>query len=396
MQKKIFRSLLELILFLGRQFLTPVQSGRIMSQLSPFFRSFPARILFLPSKWKLTLFPARILVQHMCSDEQHVVSFQAKHRIEGALATYDLIKGKIFVQGCRESFFRYCLTLSEQGHLYLQVLRGTLHVNGTTISKGDPPLLLQENPFPSHYSCSTHCLNREEFHFGSHRPKEVDRILRDQNLDEIAPIWLRMGAICPPQFCKTNSDLGGGFDLFPQEGQTADYNSVLCAMLALLFPRDLVPEVVDAGHQGFCLSPLKMEHTEASLSFLEKSSQLFRSCLIRNEGEKLFLLPHLPKGLPHGKGTHLSLNEVEEVSFRWNSKRVRSLSFSVKQNDATLDIRIAKANRCRIKSYLKNSHGRSKRKGQKQHALAHKEPLELSQPHLFKAGYTYHLDRFTN
>jgi hypothetical protein len=208
----------------------------------------------------------------------------------------------------------------------------------------------------------------ESLFFGCYKKPEWEAIHKRRDFREIFPLWHHLG-----QLLSLPSSLSqkGMFALLHDIQKEKKPENVLSHFEKLFlagFRGMLVPRLFDDQYQGIVTEP---SDEISPLHLLSEGSKLIRALFLREEKEKLSILPFLPPQLFAGTLKN-AMTSFGTLSFTWSKKTVRTLTLhSTFTGSLVLDF---------------PSGLRSYRLSTERHLCD--APLQI------EAGQIYHLDRF--
>lgn len=162
---------------------------------------------------------------------------------------------------------------------------------------------------------------------GWHKAQDWSAMQERKAMEEIFPIWFRLGQNTPHYPSKP----AGTIFLLEkcrqiiQERKTTEIiqafrNLFLCGFEGMLSPR-----LKDEQHQGFELPPLD---TEASpLFLLSEGAKLIRSLFFKQNEQSISILPALPPEFHCGRLVNVSCAGLGILDMEWSKKTIRRMIF---------------------------------------------------------------------
>ena len=216
--------------------------------------------------------------------------------------------------------------------------------------------------------------------FGVHKKQEWESIKKRGDLREILPLWFRLGSILSLPEKKEFSERGP-FLLLKQCKDAIASNkpeTIEVAFKKLFlagFGGMFVPRIHDDDFQGI----LSDDSCDISpLYLLSDGAKIISSCFIRQDGEKVEILPALPPEFFAGRMININCHPYGEIDIEWSKKSIRRLILR-----AATSGYISLSFRSFLRSFRISVFGETEKK-----RLLCGEPLEI------KAGFKYILDRF--
>ena len=268
----------------------------------------------------LRVFPAFIQVLDLQKSIPQIIQ-SLPLQIEGPLLEFtvqqDLDRGFLSVWGRGKNFYyRYRCYYSEKGEIAFEADKG---VSSFSI--------------PSVNGACHITPSEERLSLGSNKAQEWDAIRRRCKMEEIFPLWFRLGLQTP--FSSSNFDQGT-FCLLKECKDAIDARKKLSIIPSFTklylagFDLGLVPRLQDDEHQGIPLAPIDPAANLSPLSLLSEGAKLIRSLFI-NEGEVLNILPCLPPEFHCGRLIKLQ-SRWGEIDLEWSKKTIRRMILRAKES----------------------------------------------------------------
>ncbi len=278
---------------------------KIAERLHPFSHQ-PGTHLMLPgSQHSLQIFPTllRLYDHHTLIGE---VTFSLTGPVRDFTIIQDLERLEVRVFGhTREGYFRY--VCKKGAPLSLQMVKGNLALK-TNLSLGES-LPLQ--------------VPAERLSLGSHKAQDWMLMQRRLLLEELLPLWFRLGMITPAPTTKVGEDdLLGVCRKAIEERRTEAIGPAFLNLFLAGFSGLFVPQLEDALHQGFTLPPLR---SHSQLFLLTEGARLIRSLFIQQEGNRIALLPALPAEFHSGRMVGIECPPFGQIDMEWSKKELRRL-----------------------------------------------------------------------
>lgn len=219
----------------------------------------------------------------------------------------------------------------------------------------------------------------ERLSLGSHKAQDWEMVSRRGAMEEIMPLWFRLGQMLP----EIESSREGVLELLDSLCSAISSNSpetILPSFTPLFlagFNGLLSPSLNDDFHQGLCLKEVGHECRASPLAILTEGAKLIRSLFIREEKHGLAMLPRLPPEFHCGRMTGVK-SSFGELDFEWSKKLLRRVVLRPAKN-CKVDFNFQKS----LKSFRFREG--NKDKGAR---LLTDQSLE------FQAGKLYYLDNF--
>jgi len=283
------------------------------------------------SLWQVDICPARLLFTHptypmieifWCFDE----------KIEQFLIYYDLEKGFIEVSGKEsKSFFSYRLIHDERG-LSLTMRRLTKPRLGyhytksssslqKTIQKAEIILLNDERGVISKSPLETLFL-------GCHKQPLFSQVKTRGLLEEILPLWHRLAQLIPSQKPnKVSSKLLQAIDDAVVAKAHDNLEKPLLDLFQKGFCHVFIPRIYDEDFLGGEQLGEKLFDLKDPYSLFTICKDKIRSLFFKQEKNKLYILPHLPKQLHQGKMLNIICEDLGILHIEWSKKALRKMIF---------------------------------------------------------------------
>lgn len=159
---------------------------------------------------------------------------------------------------------------------------------------------------------------------GSHKSQDWEQISRRVALEEIFPIWHRLGLMTPTvKHVKGEGSLA----LLEACSQVSKPEHIYPAFERLFkvgFSSMLSPTLTDQFHQGVELPPV---HTASPLLLVTEGAKVLQSLFFREEGDRLTILPSLSPQFHCGRMVDVPFSDRGFVHFEWTKKSIRRAIF---------------------------------------------------------------------
>ncbi len=300
----------------------------IAERLRP-FSHIPGTLCLVPgSTFCLRLYPALLRLKDLAQSETAVLA-EFPLNVEGPVKDFtvvqDLEKGIIFVWGHSiRGFYRYhCFYQKEQNRVAIQVEKdltdGLFPSNLTSLTKG--PLVFSDSKEAPLEPIS------ERLSLGNHKAQDWEMIRKRCAMEEIFPLWLRLGQITPEvPFSEAKGTLAllnecrQAMESFSREKVLAPFKKIFLAGLEGMG----VPRLQDTQHQGFGLSAIPDNFGGSALPLLTEGALLIRRLFFQEKQNDLFILPKLPPEFHCGRYLGLKF-KYGTIDLEWSKKRIRRL-----------------------------------------------------------------------
>ena len=213
---------------------------------------------------------------------------------------------------------------------------------------------------------------------GSHKAQDNELINRREALEEIFPLWHRLGLMTPsPKAAQGQGTLHllEHCNEVMKQGKPEHIYQAFVNLYKVGFHGQFSPTLNDLFYQGFQLPPV----TDASpLLLLTEGARLLQSLFIRMEKDEIHLLPSLPPEFHCGRMVDVAYGDSGVLHFEWTKKAMRRLIFDAKTS-GSVTFHFPKSVKNYRLRHSKERHGKVVENGSK---------VDL------EAGKQYYLDNF--
>ncbi len=260
---------------------------KIAQRYRPFSHT-PGIVIPIPGTFfSAQIFPGRLYLNSWDGKKEEIV-WKWRGPISSFTCVQDLEKGCIIVFGKgEEGYFRYRIESTEKGII--------VKIEKSPIEEGDRYV---EAPYFKKQS-------RERLFLGVTKQQDWEKIQRRSDFREIYPIFLKLASFLPYQ---------------KEEG-----NIFVPAIFPTLFFGMLQPRLTDEGYHNV-LQDIPSIHNPFSL--IRQGASAIRKHFFRQEGDTLYLLSHLPKGIISGRYISLAFS-LGEIDIEWSKKILRRVIFRI-------------------------------------------------------------------
>ncbi len=334
---------------------------------------------------RLRVYPALLRIEDLAGPEPEIVR-DIPLNVEGPVKDFtviqDLEKERVSILGhAKNGYFRYRCFAGENGTLIITIekepsadfisfdLKGIVRQGNTLMIKGGKSKPAMED-----------APKMERLSLGSHKAQDWELIKkRRHQMEEIFPIWLSLGQMCP--LLPVDDRKGTlvfldreAMDRLPPEHILPAFEKFYLAA----FEGMLSPRLKDTDHQGFSLPSIPAGFTRSPLPLLDRGAELIRRLFFREENRSLYILPQLP--LEFHSGRFLGLKSAWGlIDMEWSKKKIRRLIVH-SQLEGSIQFKFHGVKRYRVR-LQRHEKGKCHLIGQ-----------ELA----VKAGLQYWLDNFEN
>jgi hypothetical protein len=295
---------------------------KIAEKLKPYSHT-PGDFCLLPGTFfRVQVFPALLRI-HDLRGPFPTLFAEIPLPITGPVKDFTILQnleqGFILVWGLAQNgFMRYKIS-------------GSVDTIFISIEKG-PEALFQT--FPN----STPVVNpslQERLSLGNHKAQDWGLMNRRIALEEILPLWFRLGQMIPSASKKPLAGTAILLDECKQAIETPSILSILSAFQKLFlagFEGMLSPRLQDENHQGFNLPPIEQDSQLSPLILLTEGALLIRSLFVQQEKKCLKILPALPPEFHCGRFLGIQCHELGILDMEWSKKAIRRMVFQATQD----------------------------------------------------------------
>lgn len=265
------------------------------------FSHLPGTKMPLPFSEKgVQVFPAAIRML----PENKLIPLKISGPVKNFTCMLDLERGVIKVFGEAVSgYFRYYIFAEDEKVCFFQD-------RGNPVLTEDQSLVFADKLSPSK--------KFEKFSLGSNKTLDWELVKRRNQLEEILPVWFRVG-----QMFKCSFEHGS--ESLLQEMLISTGLPSKAAFLNFFqtgFSGVFQPEQVDNSYLGMTMPPL--ESNQNTLSGLVEGYNKIRSLMILEKESDCAILPEILLFFPHGKiaGIHTSFGEID---VEWTKNHIRQM-----------------------------------------------------------------------
>lgn len=221
---------------------------------------------------------------------------------------------------------------------------------------------------------------------GVHKHADWQKIRQRQDLKEILPFWLRLGAMVPEGEEDASLYTLGAGKLLTQVQQSilskekTEIVSKLHSLFLSGYSECFLPRRFDAEHQGI-LTEVFQEDAKVPFALLRKSFSILMEIFVRIQDNFLEILPSLPPEFPYGRLVGVHLPQIGRLSFEWSKKTLRRVVLVASQSTSIVICAGTEGGTCRQREWQGKRLPGAKR-------------LSLGESVEIKAGTTYLWDCF--
>lgn len=320
---------------------------QIAERLKP-YSHVPGTFCVLPgSHLRLQIFPALLRVHELVGTIP-VLFAEINLGISGPVKDFtvsqDLEHGFVQVWGhASNGYFRFNLNASSEGKFFITIEKAPkegLVLNSLKIRQGDSIVI------------SRNCLEQKEaqgyippvtdrLSMGFHKAQDWSLMQSRLAMEEIMPIWLRLGQLIPPIPNAPHEGTALLMDHCREAIESRNILDIVSEFQNLFlagFEGMLSPRLTDDLHQGFDLPEPASGSKLSTLVLLTEGSSLIRSLFIKAESMRLHILPALPPEFHCGRMLGVQYDGIGAVDLEWSKKTIRRLIFhSHKEGEIAFD-----------------------------------------------------------
>ena len=307
---------------------------RIAQRFHPFSHR-PGAICLIPfSTWAATIYPTRILLQHMDDKaEKLTLDLDILGPVKEFTIELDLERGLIRVFGhAMNGYLRYELQRVDEGILLTFQKTPSSHVSCTLHEKGAVyQLTARENLLLSvPNETAPVAIPTKRLSLGLHKKQDWEMVLRRFDLKEILPIIMRLGEMIP--FQAHQRDVSGTLSLLNAFEAACNSHNKLEAQacceqwLRASFTDLLLPALEDPLFQGI-IPPCKSGAKKSlALRHLTEGSRLILSLFFKENERGWEILPCLLPLFHSGRLIDLTTQSEEKISMEWSKHQLKKVA----------------------------------------------------------------------
>ncbi|MBF5050415.1 Uncharacterized protein CLAVI_000016 [Candidatus Clavichlamydia salmonicola] len=171
--------------------------------------------------------------------------------------------------------------------------------------------------------------NQEILFLGSSKTQDWDLILRRQNLQEIFPLWFRLGTFFQEDVVGPVE--GATFSLLKECQQlVANHSSsqitpAFTKLFLAAFSDMLIPYTNEKN--GWGILPKNLDLTKIAVPLLKQSSLLIRSLFLTHDADTISILPTLSPDFDSGRMMNIEIPLMGSIDIEWTKKLIRRITF---------------------------------------------------------------------
>lgn len=282
------------------------------------FSHLPGTPFLLPgTSLRIKAFPALLRVENIVSAHP-ILLYELPLAVQGPVRDFtieqDLERSHLRIWGSAvNGYFRYRLTGSSPDQIKVTIEKGEAQLEALCTIMSDKHVA-NFSPF-------------ERLSLGSQKAQDWELIQKRCNMNEIFPLWMRLGQLTP----KTATARAGTATLLnhcESVIKQRECTSVLGAFEQVFmagFEGGLSPTLFDERYQGFDYPSVRDEQV-SPLTLLTEGAELIRALFIQEGSDFIEFLPLLPPAFHCGRMTQVA-SSFGKVDFEWSKKQIRRVRF---------------------------------------------------------------------
>ncbi|MEM8727177.1 MAG: glycoside hydrolase family 95-like protein [Chlamydiota bacterium] len=302
---------------------------KLTEKYRPFSHEAGTALLLPNSPWKVTAYPARLVLENLISiGDREIVTVLP--RMSGLLESFtvmqDLEQGRVRIFGLgKEGYFSYRLVAS--GHeIVLFVERCPAAGLFFDVEGEIKNLNRKEELIVATMTRAFSLRSSEKIHFGSSKKQDWSLVKRRLNLEEILPIWFQLGKRIPEypildigtcRYLKMCAD-------YLAEKNRDRIGQAFIALFRVGFEGILSPRLIDTDYRSHP-SDQVIPKEASPLLLVGEGARLIRKFLIEVDDREIALLPCLPKEIHCGRFVGIECHQDLSVDLEWSKKLIRRL-----------------------------------------------------------------------
>lgn len=317
----------------------------IAERLRPYCHA-PGTYTLLPgSGWPVQIFPCLIRIfrfQDGLPLQLAEINLEVKGPVEQFTIFNDLEKGWLTVTGMTCEGWMKVHLIASQDLKSIRLLVNRAPKGGLRIREERKQVLLQNHEWldifeqPSLFTpyAPPQC---DRLSLGSHKAQDWELIKRRDGLEEIFPLWHRLGQMIPqfqvPAFCAGTLSLLDECRRHFNHGRPEDAQQSWRKFFLCGFTGMLVPQFEDDRYQGIIEAKPVLELDSSPLVILSEGARLIRQLFVQQGEGCLSILPFLLPCFPFGRLLDVPLAGGGSVSIEWSKKTIRRIVLRSEQDN---------------------------------------------------------------
>ncbi|MDN3509632.1 MAG: hypothetical protein P0S93_06465 [Candidatus Neptunochlamydia sp.] len=309
---------------------------KLTEQYRPFSHEAGTALLIPKSSWKVTVYPARLMLENLISiGEREVLTIlpQMDDPPESFTVMQDLEKGWVRIFGLgKKGYFSYRLVASSH-EIILLVERCPKEGLFFDFEGEIKNCKRKEELIITTMTAVFSLRSSEKIHFGSSKKQDWSLVKRRLSLEEILPIWFQLGKQIPKhpilevgtsRYLKTCADR-------LTEKNRDRIGQAFIELFKVGFEGILSPRLIDTDYQSHP-SDEEIPKKASSLFLLGEGARLIRKFLIDVNDREIAILPCLPKEIHCGCFVGIECCEGFSMALEWSKKMIRRLTLHPKKD----------------------------------------------------------------
>jgi hypothetical protein len=340
----------------------------IAERLHP-YSHLPGAYFVLPgSSLRLQIFPSLIRVDDLSGSvpkQLCVVSLNAKGPVVDFTAQQDLERGEIVVWGkSKVGYFRYKIRSNGNGFIIAMqkapndgivlASEGEWSIHSDVLAKAGTSHLVGAKSAIAVESFAVPS-DIERLTLGNSKAQDWSLMRRRVSLDEILPLWHRLGQMVPKLHAERASGTAELLDKCREAIAGGYPDKILAPFEALFlagFDTGLSPRLQDTEHQG--IVPQTKSIVGSPLQLLTDGAAIIRSLFIQADAKGVRILPALPPEFHCGRFLGLKCPGYGKFDIEWTKKAIRRVVFSATETRQVVFTFSQDITGCRLRTSYKD------------------------------------------
>lgn len=315
---------------------------QLTEKYRPFSHEAGTALLIPKSFWKVTAYPARLMLENLISIGAHEV-LTILSQMDGPLASFtvmqDLEKDWVRVFGSgKKGYFSYRLVASAH-EIILFVERCPKEGLFFDFEGEVRNLKRKEELIIPTITPAFSLKSSEKVYFGSSKKQDWSLVKRRLSLEEILPIWFQLGKQIPKHpilEVGTSRYLKTCADHLTQKNRDQIGRAFL-ELFKVGFEGILCPRLIDTDYQTRP-SDEEIPQEASSLLLLGEGARLIRKLLVDISDQEVEILPCLPKEVHSGRFVGIECGQGLLMDLEWSKKLIRRLTLHPKKDQTVIFI----------------------------------------------------------
>lgn len=309
---------------------------KLTEKYRPFSHEAGTALLIPKSSWKVTAYPARLILENLISiggKEILTILPQMNGPLESFTVMQDLEKGWVRIFGLgKKGYFSYRLVASAH-EIILFVERCPKEGLFFDFEGEIRNLKRKEELIIPTMTPAFSLKSSEKMHFGSSKKQDWSLVKRRLSLEEILPIWFQLGKQIPKHpilEVGTSRYLKTCADHLTQKNRD-QIGQAFLELFKVGFEGILSPRLIDTDYQSHP-SDEEIPKQASSLVLLGEGARLIRKFLIDVDDQEIAILPCLPKEIHCGRFIGVECGQGLSIDLEWSKKMIRRLTLHPKKD----------------------------------------------------------------